>query len=156
MRGGRRRQRDEGDDRLNVGQCPRPSEAASGNNLDGQVATEAWDGPAVGKKHSADNGLARMANKEMCAASAIHPEQGSNPSSSPLQKAWDTLDALLVLPGGATSANGSVGQEHHLPALIYGLFCGNNKYLPPQTNPLGSTQEMVVENPTFMPINTTA
>ena len=28
---------------------------------------------------------------------------------------------------------------HHLPALIYSLFCGNTKYFPPQKNPTGST-----------------
>ena len=31
------------------------------------------------------------------------------------------------------------------------LFCGNKKYLP-RKNPLGSTQELVVDNPTFMPL----
>jgi hypothetical protein len=28
---------------------------------------------------------------------------------------------------------------HHLPALIYGLFCGNAKYFPPQKNPTGAS-----------------
>jgi hypothetical protein len=28
---------------------------------------------------------------------------------------------------------------HHLPALIYGLFCGNTKYILPRKNPMGST-----------------
>jgi hypothetical protein len=27
----------------------------------------------------------------------------------------------------------------HLPALIYGLFCGNKNNFPPQNNPTGST-----------------
>ena len=45
---------------------------------------------------------------------------------------------------------------HHLPARIYGLFCGNKKYFPPQKNPTGLTSELVVKKPTFMPINRTA
>ena len=28
---------------------------------------------------------------------------------------------------------------HHLPELIYGLFCGNAKYFLPRKNPTGST-----------------
>ena len=42
---------------------------------------------------------------------------------------------------------------HHLPALIYGPYFADKKHLPPRKNPVGSTLELVVENPTFMPIN---
>ena len=50
------------------------------------------------------------------------------------------MSRLMVKSGrGRESIQSFLFRVHHLPALIYGLFCGNKKYLPPRKNPVEST-----------------
>ena len=51
-------------------------------------------------------------------------------SESRLSRALESVSS----PFPPESPNGTT---HHLPALNYGIFCGNKKYFPPWVNPVG-------------------